>query len=85
MHLVTENSVHTAGLLRSKGYAGDECDVLYVTTPNRSGAMRATTRALRDAGVNVNYAFASAITEQNMAALVIGVDDAQRAATAAGM
>ena len=85
LHLVTENPVHTAGLLRSKGYAVDECDVLYVTTPNRSGAMRATTRALRDAGVNVNYAFASAITEQNMAALVIGVDDAQRAATAAGM
>ena len=85
LHLVTENPVHAVGLLRSKDYAVDKCDVLYVTMPNRPGAMSATTRALRDAGVNINYAFASAITEQNMTALVIGVDDAQRAATAAGM
>lgn len=85
LHLVTENPVHTAGLLRSKDYAVDESEVLYVTMPNRSGAMSVTTRALRNAGVNVNYAFASTITEQDMTALVIGVDNAQRAATAAGM
>jgi hypothetical protein len=85
LRLVPDNPVHAAGLLRSKEYAVDESDVLYVPMPNGAGAIGATTRRLRDAGVNINYAFASAISEHDMTALVVGVDDAQRAATAAGM
>ena len=40
---------------------------------------------LADAGINIDYAFASAITEDQMTALIVAVDDAQRASAAAGM
>ena len=85
LHLVPDNPVHAAGLLRSKEYAVDEQDVLYVSMPNGPGAISSTTRTLQNAGVNINYAFASAIREQDMTVLVVAVDDAQRAASAAGM
>ena len=63
----------------------EEREVLYVSMPNSPGALGTTTSMLSAAGVNVNYAFASAVNEQAMSALVIAVDDAQRAATTAGM
>lgn len=85
LHLVAENPVHAAGLLRSRDYALEERDVLYIQLPNRPGAIGSATRMLSSAGVNIDYAFASAITEHQMAALVVAVDDAQRASTAAGM
>lgn len=85
LRLVPENPVHAAGLLRSKEYAVDETDVLYVPMPNSPGAIAAATRRLRDAGININYAFGTAISEHDMTALIVGVDNAQRAATAAGM
>lgn len=85
LHLVPDNPVHAAGLLRIKEYAVAEREVLYVPMPNGTGAISSTTRMLRDAGININYAFASAISEHEMTVLVVAVDDAQRAATAAGM
>ena len=85
MHLVPDNPVHAAGLLRSRDYALEERDVLYVQLPNGPGAIGSATRMLSAAGVNIDYAFASANSEHEMTALVIGVDDAQRASTAAGM
>ena len=85
LHLVADNPVHAAGLLREKDYAVGEREVLYVPMPNRPGAIGSATRQLSTAGVNVDYAFASSISEHAISALVIAVDDAQRAATAAGM
>ena len=85
LHLVPDNPVHAAGLLRERDYAVGERDVLYVPMPNRPGAIGSVTRLLSGAGVNVDYAFASSISEHAMSALVIAVDDAPRAATAAGM
>ena len=85
LHLVPDNPVHAAGLLRREDYAVEEREVLYVSMPNSPGALGTTTSMLSAAGVNVNYAFASAVNEQAMSALVIAVDDAQRAATTAGM
>jgi len=40
---------------------------------------------LGEADVNIDYAYATAINEHQMTALVVAVDDAQRASTAAGM
>ena len=56
-----------------------------VTVPNGPGALASATRLLSAAGVNIDYAFASTLADHDMAAVVVGVDDAQRAATAAGM
>ena len=70
LHLVPDNPVHAAGLLRSRDYALEERDVLYIPLPNGPGAIGLATRMLSAAGVNIDYAFASAITEHQMIALV---------------
>jgi len=85
LHLVPDNPVHAAGLLRDRDYALEERDVLYVQLPNGPGAIGSATRMLADAGVNIDYAFASAITDDQMTALIVAVNDAQRASAAAGM
>ena len=84
LHLVPDNPVHAAGLLRSRDYALEERAVLYVLLPNRPGAVGSATRMLSAAGVNIDYAYATATAEHQMTALVVAVDDAQRASTAAG-
>ena len=85
LHLVPDNPVHAAGLLRSRDYALEERDVLYIQLSNGPGAIGSATRMLSAAGVNIDYAFASAINEHQITALVVAVDDAQRASTIAGM
>ncbi len=85
LHLVADNPVHVAGLLRDRDYAVEEREVLYVTVPNGPGGVSSVTRLLSQAGVNIEFAFATAGSEQEMAALVVVVEDAQRAAAAAGM
>jgi hypothetical protein len=83
--LVADNPVHVAGLLRNRDYIVEEREVLYVTVSNGPGGVSAAARLLSQAGVNIEYAFATAGSEQEMAALVVVVEDAQRAAAAAGM
>ncbi len=85
VHVVPDNPVHAAGLLRGRDYAVEQRDVLYVTVPNGPGALASATGLLSAAGVNIDYAFASALADHHMAAVVVAVDDAQRAAAAAGM
>ena len=85
LHLVPDNPVHAAGLLRSRDYVLEERPVLYLQLPRAAGAIGSATRMLSAAGVNIDYVFASAISEHQMTALVVGVDDAQRASSAAGM
>ena len=85
LHVVPDNPVHAAGLLRGRDYEVAQREVLYVTVPNGPGALASTAGMLSAAGVNIDYAFASALADHDMAAVVVGVGDAQRAATAAGM
>ena len=85
LHLVPDNPVHAAGLLRSRDYVFEERPVLYIQLPSAPGSIGSATRMLSAAGVNIDYAFASAISEHEMTALVVGVEDAQRASTATGM
>ncbi len=59
--------------------------MLYVTVPNGPGALASATGMLSASGVNVDYAFASALADHDMTAVVVAVDDARRAASAAGM
>ena len=85
LHVVPENPLHAAGLLRGRDYAVEQREVLYVTVPNGPGALASAARLLSAAGVNIDYAFASALTDHDMTAVVVAVPDAQRAASAAGM
>jgi hypothetical protein len=84
LHLITDNPVHASGLLREQQYRVEERDVLYVSLPNNPGACAAVARVLADAGINVEYFYGTAVEGHEMATVVVGVADPQRAAAAAG-
>ena len=85
LRLLVDNHVHAAALLRDLHYQVDERDVIYTVTSNDPGALARITRLLADAGVNVEYMYATAIEGSSMAAIVAGVPGAERAAAAAGL
>ena len=83
--MVVDNHVHAAGSLRDCQYAVEQRDVLYIQMPNGPGVLETVARLLADAGVNLEYVYGSALEEHTMAAIVVGVPDAQRASMAAGV
>jgi hypothetical protein len=85
LRLLIDNPLHASASLRERQHQVDERDVLYVLVPNTPGALAGTAKLLAEAGVNVEYAYASAVEGTAMAAAVFGVGDAQRAAAAAGL
>jgi hypothetical protein len=84
LRLVVDNPLHAAGALREEHYQVEERDVLYVTVPNEPGSLARMVTLLAEAGVNVEYAYASGIDRVPMSAVVIGVADVQKASFAAG-
>ncbi len=85
LRLVVDNPLHAAGTLEDKEYTVDRRDVLFIQVPNDPGALEKTARVLAGAGINVDYLYASAVEDDLTAAIVAGVEDAQRAAMAAGL
>jgi len=85
LRLVVDNPLSAVGLLTEKHYVVEQHDVLFMQIPNGPGALFAATRLLTRAGVNIEYAYGSSLDGQGMAGIVVGVDDVQRAATAAGV
>lgn len=85
VRMVVDNPLHAAGTLQEKEYAVEQRDVLYIQLPNDSGALEKAARMLANAGVNIDYVYGSALEDQPMAAVVVGVEDAQRASMAAGV
>ena len=85
LRMVVDNHVHAAGSLRDCQYAVEQRDVLYIQMPNGPGVLETVARLLADAGVNLEYVYGSALEEHTMAAIVVGVPDAQRASMAAGV
>src|SRR6187401_346255 len=85
LRMVVDNPLHAAGTLREQHYNVEERDVLYSSMPNEPGALGRALKLLGDAGINVDYAYASAIDRFAMVGLVIGVADAQKASYVTGM
>jgi len=85
LRLVVDNHVHGAGLLRQHHHQVAERDVIAVRAPNTPGGAAPALRLIADAGVNVEYAYGGAQEGGAAATLVLGVDDAQRAAAVAGL
>jgi hypothetical protein len=85
LRIVTDNPLHASGILGEAGHHVEERDVLYVLLPNRPGALLHVSRLLSDAGVNLEYGYAAGVEGAPMAALVLGVADAQRASSLAGL
>ncbi len=85
VRIVVDNPTHAAGVLREQNYHVEERDVIYTTAPNDPGALLRVTRLIAEAGINMEYMYATAIEGQPMASLVVGVPDAERASAAAGL
>ena len=85
MRLLVDNPLHAAGLLRELKFQVDTRDVIYTIVPNDTGVLARMTKLLADAGVNVEYLYSTVVEGHTMAAIVIGVPDAAKASSLAGL
>jgi hypothetical protein len=85
LRMVVDNHVHAAAVLRDHHHQVTERDVILMTVPNTPGALAPALKLVSDANVNINYAYAGATDTATIAAVIVGVEDAQRAAAAAGV
>jgi hypothetical protein len=85
LRLVVDNHVHGGAVLREHHYQVAERDVILISVPNTPGALAPALKLVSDAQVNIEYAYAGATDMATIAAVVVGVEDAQRAAAAAGV
>jgi hypothetical protein len=85
LRMVVDNPLHAAGTLREQHYVVEERDVLYATVPNEPGSLGKVVKMLAEAGINLDYAYASGIDRVPMVAVVLGVADVQKASAATGI
>ena|SRR2546425_1795411 len=85
LRLVVDNHVHGGAVLREHHHQVTERNVIVMMVPNGPGSLAPALRLVADAAINVEYAYGGAAEGSAAAAIVLGVDDAQRAAAAAGV
>jgi hypothetical protein len=85
LRLIVDNHLRACEALRAGHHKVVERDVLIVDVPNRSGALASALRLAADARVNVDYAYASAGAQAAHTTVILGVEDAVRAAAATGL
>ena len=85
LRLVVDNHVHGAAVLREHHHQVTERDVILVSVPNAPGSLAPALRLMSEAGVNIEYAYGSGSEASPMASIVLGVNDAARAAATAGV
>ena len=85
LHLLVDNPVHAAGLLRDRHYHVEQREVLYTVAPNDPGSLARIASLLAAEGVNLEYLYTTSVEDSNMAGIVAGVPDAARASAAAGL
>ena len=85
LRLVVDNHVHAAAVLRDHHHQVTERNVIVTAVPNAAGALAPALKLISDASVNVEYAYGGGSEGSPTATIVIGVEDAARAAAAAGV
>jgi len=85
LHLVVDNPVRGLGALAARHHQVSQLDVLFVAAGNKAGDLEPILSLVSSAGVNINYAYGSGVDGAGSAAVVIGVDDAMRASSVAGV
>jgi hypothetical protein len=85
LRLVVDNPVRALGVLRERRHVVEERDVLVTPLPNTPGGMAPVLALARDAGINVEYAYAASPDSSPTAMLVLGVVDAARASMSTGL
>jgi hypothetical protein len=85
LRLVVDNHVRAASILRDRHYQVTERQVVFVPLANGPGALAPVLALAAQAGVNIEYAYASVADGNPSTAIVLGVEDATRASAAAGL
>jgi hypothetical protein len=85
IRMVVDNHVHGGAVLREHHHQVTERDVIVTTIPNAPGALAPALKLVSDANVNLEYAYGGGSEGGATSAIVLGVEDAQRAAAAAGI
>ena len=85
LRMVVNNPLRAAAALESREYTVEQRDVLFLDLPHGPGALERAARMLANADVNIEYTYASSLESQTSVAVVVGVENAARAATAAGL
>jgi hypothetical protein len=85
LRLVVDNHVHGGAMLREHHHQVAERDVIVTTIPNVPGTLAPTLKLVSDASVNVEYAYGGGSEGSPTATIVLGVENAERAAAAAGI
>ena len=85
LRIVVDNHVHAGAVLRDHHHQVSERDVIVLALPNSPGGLATILRLVGDASVNLDYAYGGAADGSTTASVVIGVDEPQRAAAAAGV
>lgn len=85
LRMVVDNHVHGAAVLREHHHQVTERNVIVTTIPNAPGALAPTLKLVSDANISVEYAYGGGAEGSAAAAIVLGVEDAERAAAAAGV
>lgn len=85
LRLVVDNHLRAVSVLRERHYQVGERNVVFVPMANGPGALVPVLTLAAQAGINIEYAYASAADGNPSTAVVLGVEDAQRASAAAGL
>jgi hypothetical protein len=85
LRLIVDNHVHGAAVLRDHHHQVAERDVIVTTVPNTPGSLAPIMKLMADADINVEYAYGGGSDPGPSAVIVFGVEDAMRAAAAAGV
>ena len=85
LHLVVDNPVRASGVLSEQRHPTTPQEILFVPLPNTPGSLERILALVANAGINVNYMYGSAGERAESTAVVLGVDDAPRAAAATGL
>jgi hypothetical protein len=85
LRLLVDNHVRALGVLREHHHQVSERQVLVIGAPHAPGGLAPALQLVANAGVNVEYAYSGASDVAGTASVVVGVEDAQRAAFAAGV
>jgi hypothetical protein len=85
LRMVVDNHVHGAAVLREHHHQVTEHDVIVTSVPHAPGALAPTLKLVADANVNIEYLYGGGVEAGAGATVVIGVDNAMRAAAAAGV
>ncbi|MBC7327601.1 ACT domain-containing protein [bacterium] len=79
IRFIPDDPVKAKEALKAEGYAVIETEVLAVNVPDKPGGLASVTKLLADAGINIEYAYASVIRLGESAIVILQVDDKEKA------